>query len=193
MRTATPLTHFLALLKFYDVFRSKEDVCNTQIVCAAKGTFELHLQALAAELEERTRRLILTGGLRFATPPAIGVPVPEVPTMDPNDLGLHRLSLQPDELANISVLEYEQWLLVAMKEVLPHSTSDDIVAETLSVNLEEAFRNLQLHKVEEWERQREDAHLRVGLKVLSDSLARPEVCNSFETGTHTRFRPWITT
>jgi len=152
-----------------------------------------HLRGLAVELEVRSRQLILAGGLGFVNPPATNAPIPELPSMDPNDLQLHRLSLRPDEPANIPVLEYERWLLVARKEVLPHAAGDDTLAENLSVNLEEAFRILQLHKVGEWERQREDVHLREGLKALSDSLARPEACTSFETGTYMGFHRWITT
>ena len=127
----------------------------------------------------------MAGGLGFTNPPTTNAPVPELPSMDPNDLQLHRLSLRPDEPANIPVLEYEQWLLVARKEVLPHIAGGGTLAE----NLEEAFRNLQLCKVEEWERQREDVHLREDLKALSDSLARPEACTLFETGTRTKLHP----
>ena len=114
-------------------------------------------------------------------PPTIDTPVPGLPAMDPNDLQLHRLSLRPDEPANTAVLEYERWLFEARKEVLPHATGDDVLVE----NLEEAFKHLQIHKVEEWERQREGVQLREALKTLSNSLARPEACTSFETGTCT--------
>lgn len=147
-------------------------------------TSETHIRALAAELNSRSRQLILTGGLGFTIPPTITAPVPELPTMDPNDLQLHRLSLRSDEPANIPVLDYERWLLVARKELSPHTACDDAFAGDLSANLEEAFRNLQLHKVEEWERQQEDVHLREGLKALFDSLT-PEACTSFGAGTHT--------
>lgn len=107
--------------------------------------------------------------------------------MDPNDLQLHMLSLRPDEPENIPVLEYERWLFVAKKEALPYTTGDDSLAENISVNLEKAFRNLQVHKVEEWERQWEVIHLREGLEILSDSLARREARTSFKTGACTSF------
>ena len=81
------------------------------------------------------------------------------------------------------------YIITAKKKVLPYTTGDDALAENLRSNLEKEFRNLQLHKVEEWERQQEDFHLREGLKALSDSIARQEGRTSFETGPYARSHP----
>lgn len=123
-------------------------------------------------------------GVGFATPPTAGVPVPELPTMDQNDLQLHSLSLRSDQPVNTPVLEYEQWLLGAKREVLQHITGDNLLAKNLSVGLEEAFKDLQLRKVEEWVRQREDVHLREDLRTLCDSFAEPGASIPVKTGAH---------
>jgi hypothetical protein len=142
---------------------------------------EHSLRALSVELETRSRQLILATGLVFAVPPTIDEPTPELSTMDPNDLRLHKLSLNPNEPVNIPVSEYEKWLLTAKNKVLL-DTADDVSSDRLLVDLEKEFRRLQRHKVDEWRRLQEGVRLRRRLETFSGSLVRPAVCASVETG-----------
>ena len=142
---------------------------------------EQRLQALASELKARSQQLPLMSGLVFTTPPTINTDTPEMPTMDPNDPKLHRLSLTSGEPVNEPVLGYENWLR-AMRSELLQRTSEATQHNSLSAEFEEEFRILQRHKIAEWQRQQEGLKLRECAKSLVDRAGRPVSCPSVETG-----------
>lgn len=101
--------------------------------------------------------------------------------MDPNDPRLCILSLIQDKPVNVPLSNYEGWLLMTKNEPqLVRSNSD--LSDRLLADLEHEFRRLQLHKVEEWRRQRESIRFRRRLGSFFGSLMRPAVCVSVETG-----------
>ena len=146
------------------------------------------LRTLAAELKRRSRQFILTTGLVFTIPPTVDAPMPELPTMDPNDLRLHKLSLTPNELVNAPISEYEKWLLMAKNKVF-WNTGDTVPSDHLLADLEKEFRSLQRHKLDEWRRLQERICLQKRLETFSGSLVQPAVCASVVTGTCSG--PWL--
>ena len=148
---------------------------------ASHATSEQSLGVLAAELKRWSRKSPHTNGLEFAIQPSINAPIPELPSMDPNDPRHLALSLTPDKPANIPISQHEGWLLMAKSKIRLDAGSD-VPSDRLLADLEEEFRSLQLHKINEWRRQQEILCLRGRLENFFGSITRPAVCVSVDTG-----------
>jgi len=138
------------------------------------------LDALADELRQRSSSRPPMRGLAFKLSPDANAEVPSIPSMDPNDLDLHKLSLAADMPINFPTSSYEQWILHAKEVTSAHSA--EAARTNLTREIEREFLQFQREKVVEWVRQKEDAQLRDRIDDLTATVTRPEGSVIVDTG-----------
>lgn len=138
------------------------------------------LDILADDLRRRSSTRLSMWGLTFNLAPNARTEVPSVPSMDPNDPDLHKLSLAPGVPANSPVTGYERWLFDAKEMASAQKATNTHI--DLSHEIEREFAQLQHEKIIEWIRQKEEVQLQNRSDELMTAVMRPNRSLVIDTG-----------